>query len=160
MPGALPAHVGQGSSRDIDDTQQIDVDLPPHLRIRQLFDGADVAVSGVVVYDIQPTEMRDAAFHGVARRFGVGHVQAQGQGTVAKTMHETSDGVRLEARRGHTPTALEYGERRRPTESTRCSGNEPDFPGCRYSICLHDNSSAVCRIQNMPYSLGDSFGIS
>jgi hypothetical protein len=118
---------------------------------------ADVAVSGIVVEDVQPPELRTATFDGLSRRCGVGDVQSECQRTVATGTHKFHDGFWLEACRDHTPAALEDGERHRPAESARCSGDEPYFPGFRCPLrvhLLHHNHT-----QNMPCSFGESCGI-
>src|SRR5882672_7289099 len=127
VAAALRPHVRQGSLRDPQRTEQVDVDLVAGLLLAHLLDHAEQAVAGVVHHDVEPAEVIDRLLNDGDDGRPIGDLELQGQDGVAVLGDQVVERRGRTAQGGDTVTALECGLRPFAAEALGRTGDEPNL---------------------------------
>ncbi len=127
MPAALRAQQGERGLGHPECPEQVRLELVAHVGLAELFDQAEVPITGVVDDDVEPTEMRVRLLDRGEVLRAVGHVELDRQEPVAVLGHEVIERAQV-ARSGRDRiTSLEGRNRPFAAEASGRTGDEPRF---------------------------------
>jgi hypothetical protein len=99
----------------------------PELLVRDLFDGAEEAVAGVVDDDVELAEVLVGTLDGGEHLVAVGDVELEGEHGVAVLFDQIYQCVGVAGGRGDLISAFQGGQYELPAEALGCSSDEPDL---------------------------------
>ena len=129
MAARLLAKDGHGRPGDVNDPPEVGLDLGAEVVLREVLDGVDVGIAGVVDEDVQPAERvgRGLDRRGCLR--AVGHVKANCPGAAGVPLDEVLNLVRIS---GCGDDILAGGQRRLGQGTAKAARASGDEPGTRH----------------------------
>src|SRR3954469_7357602 len=149
VAASLLAEDGHGGPGEVDDAPEVGLDLGAEVVLREVLDGVDVRIAGVVDENVQPAEGVGRCLDRRGCLRAVGHVKSNGPGAAGVALDEIPKLVRIS---GCRDDILAGGQRRLGQGTPKAASASGDEPSTRHGDSFAISGTALRYYVGQPLS--------